>query len=152
MLALAPESAANHEETPMPDTDILPVEVDKERRVVRRDGKQIGFDRDFEWHMFVKLFEAGHSGRPCTVASLASGMSALLFFSALSWLKQALEPLNLTVVQFDGPNTKFQLFDVLELEEVTPLSVEPRVVEPRVVEPRVVEPRVPARATVKRKR
>ena len=78
------------------------------------------FDREFEWKTFMKLFEAARHGRPCTVASLAAGTSALLFFSALAWLKGSLEPLNLTVVQFDGPTIKFQLIDMLTLEEVTP--------------------------------
>jgi hypothetical protein len=107
-------------ETPLPGTDIPVIEIDEQRRVVRRDGKQVNFEREFEWSTFVKLAEAARRGRSCTVAGLAAGMSALMFFSALTWLKESLEPLNLTVVQFDGPMVRFQLMDVLTLEEVTP--------------------------------
>jgi hypothetical protein len=118
----APMKKALVKGAPMPDTDIpvtdIPViEIDEQRRVVRRDGKQVNFDREFEWSLFAKLSDAAKRGQPCTVASLAAGMSALMFFSALAWLK---EPLNLTVVQFVGRSVRFQLMDMLTLEEVTP--------------------------------
>jgi hypothetical protein len=105
----------------MPDVALPVVEVDYQRRVVRRDGRQVCFVSDYEWSAFLTLFEAARDGRSCTVARLAAGNSALMFFSALDWLKAALEPLNLAVVQFEGRMTTFRLLDLLSLEEVTPL-------------------------------
>jgi hypothetical protein len=91
------------EEASMSDTDVAIIEVDLEGRLVRRQGKEVLFDSEFEWKTFMKLFEAARHGRPCTAGSLAAGTSALLFLSALAWLKSSLEPLDLAVVQFDGP-------------------------------------------------
>jgi hypothetical protein len=105
----------------MPEIATPIIEIDQERRVVRREGQEVSFARrELEWNTFVKLFEAAKHGQSCTVASLAACMSAVMFFSALSWLKSSLKPLDLDVVQFDGPTINFQLIDMLTLEEVAP--------------------------------
>ena len=98
----------------MPNTDIPAVEVNHERRFVRRHGKEVIFDRDFEWKTFLKLFEAARHNQSCTVARLTEGMSALMFFSALTWLKASLEPLHLTVVQIEGRCIRFQLLEIAD--------------------------------------